>query len=89
MIQVKRVVLDVLKPHHPDALEFASMLAEQAPGYNVTLSVVEMDENTETVNLVIEGDHVELKEVTEAVGKLGGSVHSVDEVNVVNQDLSQ
>ena len=55
---LKRIVLDVLKPHHPNALEFARTLAEQGPGYRVNLTVAEMDEKTETLVIVVEGDDI-------------------------------
>ena len=49
MVSVKRLVLDVLKPHQPDALEFCRAIASVGDGYRVRLTVVEMDEKTETL----------------------------------------
>ena len=43
-----------------------------------------MDEKTETVLLIIEGDQVQFNVITEVISSLGGSVHSVDEVEVEN-----
>ena len=82
MISVKRIVLDVLKPHQPNGLEFTSAIAEQSPGARVKLTVTEVDEQTETVVIVIEGEGLRYNEITEAISSMGGTVHSIDEVEV-------
>ena len=82
MIYVKRIMLDVLKPHQPNGLEFTSAIAEQSPGTRVKLTVIEVDEKTETVIIVIEGQDLRYNEITEAISNMGGTVHSIDEVEV-------
>lgn len=84
MVLVKRLVLDVLKPHSPNSLDFATALAEQGAGYAVKFTVVEVDENTETVIIVIEAEDIRFDDIAESINRLGGSVHSIDEVEVVN-----
>lgn len=79
---VKRIVLDVLKPHHPNAFEFATFIAEQGTGYRVKLTVSEMDEKTESIILEIEGDNVQFESIAESIKTLGASIHSIDEVEV-------
>ena len=85
MVSVKRVVLDVLKPHQPNALEFSRAIADVGDGYRVCLTVVEIDENTETLQLEIEGDSVDLEAVERAITGMGASLHSIDQVEVLNQ----
>ena len=89
MIKVKKLILDILKPHKPNALEFASALAEQAGEIQVTLSVVEVDEKTESVVVEIEGDDIDFERLTAHIKELGASVHSIDEVLVVSSDKSE
>ena len=84
MVLVKRLVLDVLKPHIPNALEFARTLAEQCTGYYIKFLVVEMDDKTETVELTIEGEDLRFELIEETINALGASLHSIDEVEVVN-----
>ena len=84
MVRVKRVVLDVLKPHSPNGLQFASLLAERESGCRITLRVVEIDEKTETVELAIEGEDIDLEAIIDSISGMGASVHSIDEVEVVN-----
>jgi hypothetical protein len=43
-----------------------------------------MDEKTETVLVVIEGEQVPFNVITAVISSLGGSIHSIDEVEVEN-----
>jgi hypothetical protein len=79
----ERLVLDVLKPHEPNALEFARALA--LPGYRVHLRVEEVDEKTETLVVTVEGQKIDLELVRATIDELGGSLHSIDEVEVLNE----
>lgn len=85
MVAVKRVVLDVLKPHQPNALEFSRSIAASGPDYRVRLTVMEMDENTETVQMVVEGGGIDFDTLQSAINSMGGSLHSIDEVEVLNE----
>lgn len=82
MVNVKRIVIDVLKPHHPNCLEFSSAIAKNSPGIKVELSVAEVDEKTESVVIVVEGENLNYDAITDAITSMGGSVHSIDEVVV-------
>lgn len=84
MILVKRLILDVLKPHTPNSLEFAKILAEQVSDCHITITVTEVDEKTETVIVMVQGDDIKFDKLTETITSLGGSLHSIDEVEVVN-----
>ena len=85
MISVKRVVLDVLKPHQPNALEFSRNIAEVGDDYRVRLTVIEVDENTETLEIEVEGSTIDFDAIQAAISSMGGSLHSVDEVEVQNK----
>jgi hypothetical protein len=80
---VKRIVLDVLKPHYPNSLEFAMAIAELNSGYRVKLTVVEVDAKTETIVVEIEGDNIQFDSIVETIKTMGGSLHSIDEVEVI------
>ena len=82
MPAVKRIVLDVLKPHHPNALDLASAIAALKPDYRVSLKVTAVDEKTESAELVVEGDAIEFDGIKEAITSMGGTIHSVDGVEV-------
>lgn len=80
---VKRLVLDVLKAHSPDSLEFCQRLAEQGPNYRVQLTVVEVDENTQTTRIVVEAEDIDFERLRQTITELGASLHSIDQVEVV------
>ena len=79
---IKRVVLDVLKPHQPNVLEFASAIADKHRGCRVKITVTEVDEKTETTVISIESDDIPYEAIVETITSLGASVHSIDEVEV-------
>ena len=80
MVSVKRLVLDILKPHQPDALEFSRNLANSGDDYRVHLTVSEVDENTENIQVVIEGSNIDFESIQSAITDMGGSLHSIDVV---------
>ena len=85
MVLVKRLVLDVLKPHQPNALEFSQALAKAGCDYRVCITVLEVDKNTETLKVVVEGDAIDFEAVQSGINDLGGSLHSIDEVEVQSE----
>ena len=85
MVSVKRVMLDVLKPHQPDSLEFSQAIARAGKDYRVCLTVIEMDENTETLQLEVEGSAINFEAIESAITGMGGSLHSIDQVEVQNE----
>jgi len=85
MASVQRLVLDVLKPHQPNALEFARAIAALGEGYRIDIRVVEVDEKTETLQVAIEGDGLDFDLISGAISEIGASLHSIDEVSVVGK----
>ena len=85
MVSVKRMVLDILKPHNPNALEFSQAIAEVGADYHVNLIVLEMDKNTETIKVEIKGSAIDFDVIQDAITNMGGSLHSIDEVEVQNK----
>lgn len=77
---ITRLVLDVLKPHQPSIVEFARALIRVRGVERVDSSVVEVDAETETIKVTVEGKDLDIEEISEAIRDLGGVVHSVDAV---------
>ena len=84
MARIKKVVCDVLKPHRPAGLEFATAVAEKSPGSVVNLKVTAVDQNTESVILRVEGEQLDYEAISATIVEMGGSIHSVDEVEVIH-----
>jgi hypothetical protein len=89
MGDIRRLVLDVLKPHDPSMRRFASEIAdlEGVEGANAVL--VENDEEVENIKFTIEGEGFRFDSVEEKVKDLGGSLHSVDEVVCGSKTVEQ
>ena len=85
MVSVKRLVLDVLKPHQPNVLEFSTAIAGVGADYHVHLTVLEVDENTETLQIEVAGTAIDFKAVQSTISEMGGSLHSIDEVEVQSE----
>jgi hypothetical protein len=80
MTETRRLVLDVLKPHEPSIIEFASTVEKLAGVEGVNASLVEIDEEVQNIKLTIEGEGIDDEEVKKEIEDLGGSIHSVDEI---------
>lgn len=73
-------MLDVLKPHKPILPEFAENLSLVPNVIGVNVSLLEIDQKTETVKISIVGENISFREIEEAIECLGGSIHSIDKV---------
>ncbi len=80
MTEVKRLVLDVLKPHKPSLTELAQRLSSLKGVDGVNCSLDEVDQETETVKVTIEGTSIVYDSVEAILRELGAVIHSVDEV---------
>ena len=87
MPAIKRIVLDVLKPHHPNALDLAAAIAALSPDYRVGLKVTAVDEKTESAVVTVEGGAIDFESVRDVITSLGATVHSIDAVDVAGSDV--
>ena len=77
---IRRIVLDLLKPHEPTTLEFARRVASTDGVTGVNVSVIEVDAEVENVKMTVEGEDVDFEAVESVIAELGGSLHSIDQV---------
>lgn len=77
---LKRLVLDVLKPHEPTVMDMAVVLSNLKGVSGVNIVVQEIDRKTETVKVTIEGTDVQFEEIRRVIKEAGGAIHSIDEV---------
>lgn len=80
MAAVRRLVIDVLKPHDPSVLEFTNQVAGTAEVEGVTASLIELDQEVQNIKLTFEGEDLNFDEIKEKIEHLGGTIHSVDQV---------
>ncbi len=76
---IRRLVLDVLKPHDPILPEFATKLNSLGGVDGVSITLIGAGKNTETVKVTLEGK-LDYGTIRSAIEEWGGVVHSVDEV---------
>jgi len=77
-----KVVLDVLKPHRPSIIDLAKALMEINGATRVSITTREIDAETETVQVIIEGYNLDYEVVLKVLTQLGASVHSIDVVEM-------
>ena len=80
MGNLRRLVLDVLKPLEPSIVELAQLLAELEGVDGVNISIYEIDRRVENAKITIEGHDLTFDEIDHAISQNGGAIHSIDEV---------
>jgi hypothetical protein len=80
MGNLRRLVLDVLKPLEPSIVQLVQLLAdlEGVDGTNITIS--EIDRRVENAKITIEGHDLRYDEISHVIEENGGAIHSIDEV---------
>lgn len=80
MATVRRVVVDVLKPHNPPLVEFTARVSETAGVDGANARLIELDREVQNIEVTVVGDDLEYDALIETVEELGGTIHSVDAV---------
>ena len=80
MTPVKILVLDVLKPHKPSILDFGKIICSDKSVEAANISVYAVDEKTESVKLILEGNDIDYDKVKKLIEEQGGVIHSMDKV---------
>ena len=81
MTNIKRIILDVLKPHTPTILEVAERIGGLDGISGVNISLEEVDAETDSVKITIEGSNIDYKAVKKAISECGAVIHSIDGVS--------
>lgn len=84
-MKVRKMVIDVLKPHEPSILIYSKEISALNSVDGVTIHVSEVDDKTESVEATLLGKSIDFDSVREVIEKLGGSVHSIDLVSAGSQ----
>jgi hypothetical protein len=79
MSDIKRLVLDVLKPHKPSMLEMSQRLSDLDSVSGVNATMYEVDEEVENIKLTVRGEQLDYDSISSLIEDMGGSIHSVDE----------
>ena len=77
---IRRLVLDVLKPHNPSVVELSEVLSHLDGVEGVNVIIYEIDQQVENVKIVIAGSSIDFESLKKKLEEMGATVHSVDEV---------
>ena len=84
---IRKLVLDVVKPHEPDIVEVADAISKLDGVKRVEVEVRDYDSNIERLKLIVEGDDLDEDEIMEFIKYYGGNVASVDGVTVESEEF--
>ncbi len=82
MAKLKFVKLDVLKPNNLTKIDLAKAVAEVDDSFSVKIEVVEKDRETETIRMMIDGNEIDIDEISKVIEKAGATIHSIDAITV-------
>ena len=81
MSAIKRLILDVLKPHMPSIIELAQKIGDIEGVSGVNISLQEVDKDTDSVKITIEGTGINYEAVEQVIEECGAVIHSIDGVS--------
>ena len=77
---IRRLVLDVLKPHKPSVVEVSEALSHLEGVEGVNIIINEIDQQVENAKVILAGIALNFEEIQEKLEEFGATIHSVDEV---------
>ena len=80
MTAIRRLVVDVLKPHEPSLDAFAEHVAAMESVEGATVTLVERDTEVQNVKVTVEGAALDVEAIEAGIDALGASLHSIDQV---------
>ncbi len=83
---VTKLVLDVLKTiRGPTLIDMAQKIVELPGVEHVNIKVNEVDVETLTLTITIEGTDIDFERVRKLIESMGAVIHSVDEVTAAKE----
>lgn len=77
---IRRLILDVLKPHKPGVVEVSEELSHLEGVEGVNVIIYEIDQQVENAKIVIVGSGINFEGIKKKLEEMGATIHSVDEV---------
>ena len=77
---IRRLVLDVLKPHNPSVVELSEALSHLEGVEGVNVIIYEIDQKVENAKVIVAGSSKDFESIKKKLGEMGATIHSVDEV---------
>lgn len=77
---IRRLVLDVLKPHKPNVVEVSEALSHLEGVEGVNILINEIDQQVENAKVIVAGTSISFDDIKKKLEELGATIHSIDEV---------
>jgi hypothetical protein len=77
---IRRLVLDVLKPHNPSVVELSEALSHLQGVEGVNVIIYEIDQKVENAKVIIAGSSIDFESIKKRLEEMGATIHSIDEV---------
>jgi hypothetical protein len=77
---IRRLVLDVLKPHKPTVVEVSEALSHLNGVEGVNIIINEIDQQVENAKVIVVGISISFDEIRKSLEEFGATIHSIDEV---------
>lgn len=80
MGNLRRIVLDVLKPLEPNIVDMVQKVAQLQGVEGVNITIYEVDHRVENAKITVEGNNLSFTELQALIEENGAAIHSIDEV---------
>ncbi|PVX26645.1 MAG: hypothetical protein CW716_05560 [Candidatus Bathyarchaeum sp.] len=77
---IRRLILDVLKPHKPSVVEVSEALSHLSGVEGVNIIINEIDQKVENAKIIVAGTSISYEEIKSKLQEFGATIHSIDEV---------
>jgi len=77
---IRRLILDVLKPHKPNVVEVSEALSHLEGVEGVNIIINEIDQQVENAKVIIVGVSISFENIQKKLEEFGATIHSIDEV---------
>ena len=77
---IRRLILDVSKPHKPNVVEVSEALSHLEGVEGVNIIINEIDQQVENAKVIIVGVSISFEDIQKKLEEFGATIHSIDEV---------
>ena len=81
---IRRLILDVLKPHEPNVVELSEALSHLEGVDGVNIIINEIDQKVENAKVIVAGASISFEDIKQKLEEFGATIHSIDEVAAGN-----
>ncbi len=81
-VVIRRLVLDVMKPHKPSVLQIGQDISSLAGVDGCNIAMIEIDKSVENIKVTVDGPDIDFAKLEQSLEENGATIHSIDKVSV-------